>query len=585
MIYRISIFITFIFLFLSCSKNKQDERLTHISEIVSESPEEALCCLDSIDYMSLSDADKHFYDFLTIKARDKAYIRHSSDSLFIRVHDYYSNHRPATLYPEVLYYGGRVYSDLGDYPTALQYFHMALDYLPPNTNNQDLRNRVLSQTGRLLNSLRLFEDAVPYIKSAIEINKQFKDTTSIVYNLQLLGGTYLRAGNYQHSEKFLKESLALNSKYSSPFQAAKSQMYLAAVKYEQEQIDSALLLIRNILEKVKPNIRNSALAYASNIYLKAGLLDTAYLYSLELIHSPDSMHKQIGYQVILSPKLRKFINPDTLDQYICEYRDLLETFYDENQNQLALNQQNLYNYQLHEREKTEAEKSNKTLWKWITGLVLTSVIMIIGILFLKNRDKNHIIELQNAIEYINRLEQELNISQNIHINNRPSETEELSADSEGSINALSILGSTKNSEQELREKLKNKLLSLYERSNEKPTVSHIILQSEPYQTLLDRIRAEKPIKEDDGFWNELEQVILECSPKFKTNLYLLTLGRLTMLELHTSLLIKCGIKPSQMTILLGRSNGAIISRRETLCLKVLDKKLGVKVIDGIIRLL
>ena len=159
MIYRIVIFIASIFLFLSCSKNKQDGRLTHISEIVSESPHEALYSLDSIDYMSLSNADKYFYDFLTIKAKDKAYIRHYSDSLFIRVHDYYSNSRTAPLYPEVLYYGGRVYSDLGDYPTALNYFHLSLDYLPSNTTNQNLRNRVLSQTGRLLNSLRLFEDA------------------------------------------------------------------------------------------------------------------------------------------------------------------------------------------------------------------------------------------------------------------------------------------------------------------------------------------------------------------------------------------------------------------------------------------
>ncbi len=248
MIYRIVIFIASIFLFLSCSKNKQDGRLTHISEIVSESPHEALYSLDSIDYMSLSNADKYFYDFLTIKAKDKAYIRHYSDSLFIRVHDYYSNSRTAPLYPEVLYYGGRVYSDLGDYPTALNYFHLSLDYLPSN--------------------------------------------------LQLLGGTYLRAENYKLSEKIFKECLELNSRYSSPFQAAKSQMYLAAVKYKQNQIDSALLLIRNIPEKVKPNIRNSALAYASNIYLKAGLLDSAYFYSRELIHSPDSMHRQIGYQVI-----------------------------------------------------------------------------------------------------------------------------------------------------------------------------------------------------------------------------------------------------------------------------------------------
>ena len=74
-------------------------------------------------------------------------------------------------------------------------------------------------------------------------------------------------------------------------------------------------------------------------------------------------------------------------------------------------------------------------------------------------------------------------------------------------------------------------------------------------------------------------------PKFKENLLLLTLGKMTTAELRTALLIKIGIKPSEMIILLGKSNGAIISRRESLCLKVLDKKMGVKVIDGIIRLL
>lgn len=585
MIYRIVFILTFLSVLFGCSDKKQDNRLTQIANIVSESPKEALVRLDSIDYKKLSSADKNFYDFLNLKAKDKAYIRHTSDSLFIRVHNYYSNHSKEELYPEVLYYGGRVYSDLGDYPTALNYFHLSLDYVPSTTKNQNLRNRILSQTGRLLTSLRLFDEAIPYIKSALEINRLFKDTTSIIHNLQLLGGTYLRAGNYQFAEKIFKECLELSTQFSSPFPTAKTKMYLAAVKYKQEQIDSALYLIRDIPEKVSPNVRNSALAYASNIYLKAGILDTAYFYSHELIHSPDSLHHQIGYQVILSPMLRKFINPDTLDQYISEYRDLLETLYDSNQNQLVLNQQGLYNYQLHERERAKAESSNKTLWGWIIGLIFATIIMGIVILFLKNRDKNHIIELHKALEYINSLEQELNIPQNTIIDNHNTESIGNHVESKESINTLPILGTTKNTEQELRERLKNKLMALYESSNEKPTTSHVILQSEPYQTLLNLLNSGKSIKEDDKLWYELEQVVLKSSPKFKTNLNLLTLGKLTILDLHTSLLIKCGIKPSQMTILLGRSNGAIISRRESLCLKVLDKKLGVKVIDSIIRLL
>lgn len=49
-------------------------------------------------------------------------MEHTSDSLILDVIDYYSSNDDRNLYPEVLYYGGRVYSDLGDYPTSLSYF-------------------------------------------------------------------------------------------------------------------------------------------------------------------------------------------------------------------------------------------------------------------------------------------------------------------------------------------------------------------------------------------------------------------------------------------------------------------------------
>jgi len=63
------------------------------------------------------------------------------------------------------------------------------------------------------------------------------------------------------------------------------------------------------------------------------------------------------------------------------------------------------------------------------------------------------------------------------------------------------------------------------------------------------------------------------------------MGQLTSHDLRTSLLIKCGVQPSQMANLFSLSKGAIVSRRESLCLKVLDKKMGTKVIDAIIRLI
>ncbi|MDE6336364.1 MAG: tetratricopeptide repeat protein, partial [Muribaculaceae bacterium] len=88
---------------------------------------------------------------------------------------YYSSHNKE-LHPEALYYGARVYSDLGDYPTALKYFQEALDHLPSDTKDIDLKSRILSQTGRLLNTLRLYQEAIPYVESTLELDRQQNDT-------------------------------------------------------------------------------------------------------------------------------------------------------------------------------------------------------------------------------------------------------------------------------------------------------------------------------------------------------------------------------------------------------------------------
>lgn len=114
--------LVFVLLLLGCSENKHDSRLIDIASTISDSPQEALTRLDSIDYGKLSEADRHYYDLLSIKATDKAYITHKSDSLTLDVIDYYSRNSEDGLYPEALYYGGRVYSDLGNYPTALEFF-------------------------------------------------------------------------------------------------------------------------------------------------------------------------------------------------------------------------------------------------------------------------------------------------------------------------------------------------------------------------------------------------------------------------------------------------------------------------------
>lgn len=564
---RILIGLAICLLMSGCSKTEHDARLKEIAEIVSDSPQEALLRLDSIDCQTLSESDRHYYDLLTIKAKDKAYIQHTSDSLILDVISYYENNPQSSLYAEALYYGGRVYSDIGDAPTALQYFHKALDNIPEGSQSLNLKARVLSQTGGLLQDISLYDEAIPYIEKSLKICELNKDTTNIVYELQLLGGTYLRARKYRLAEYYFNRAIEMSSNLPISFKA-KSKMYLADVKYQVGQLDSALILIRNTPDLVNPIARNRALSTASDIYLAKGLLDSAYIYAHELINSPDSNNKVIGYQNLLLPELQKFIPLDTIYQYIDEYRGLLENYYDSNESQLAMNQHNFYNYQLHEREKQSAQQEKDKFLGWLYIISIVAVILVITVLALNINRKKQQLRLHEALDNVSELKSSLN-------NNS-------SADSSESQPKDIAKETTTES---LRNRLCSELLGIYNKDKRQVEIPSAILKSEAYKELQSYVASGKIIPLDSQLWEQVESAVIESSPNFKYNLQLLTGGNLSSQDYRMALLIKCGITPTQMISLLGRTKGTVSYRREALCYKVFDQKLGSKVIDGIIRLL
>lgn len=133
-------------------------------------PLEAIRCLDSINNEGVSEKELNRYRLLWIKSRDKAYIAHTSDTLILDVIDYYDRHRSEGLYPEALYYGGRVYSDLGDLPTALEFFQKSFDEMPEDDAHLRFRMIVLNQKGRALHNLRLDSEAINYLEQYLLID-------------------------------------------------------------------------------------------------------------------------------------------------------------------------------------------------------------------------------------------------------------------------------------------------------------------------------------------------------------------------------------------------------------------------------
>lgn len=258
--------------------------------------------------------------------------------------------------------------------------------------------------------------------------------------------------------------------------------------------------------------------------------------------------------------MRHLISPDSLDLYINQYRSMLEEYYDDNRNQLAINQQAFYNYSLHERDKLKAEHSANIL-KWVLVAVLLIILALtVFILYQRVRYQAKVIQLHNAIN-------------NLRNQPQPDDT------------PTRPVSERRDTVEDLRLIFREKLLALQSESTAPVTIHPDILSSGPYLRMQELISSQRGISDTDSLWLELEETVVAASPSFKNNLKLLSGGKLTSNDLRTALLIRCGITPSQMAILLNRSKGAIVSRRDALSMRIFDKKLGTKTTDSIIRLL
>ena len=123
-----------------------------------------------------------YYGLLKIKAADKAYITHTSDSTIRNIVAYYESRGDKRLLPEAYYYAGRVYRDLGDAPEALKYFQLAAERLEKSTDYR-LKKVVYSQMGDVLLFQDVYEEAVEAYKKSLFYQQKIQEARGTVFVL------------------------------------------------------------------------------------------------------------------------------------------------------------------------------------------------------------------------------------------------------------------------------------------------------------------------------------------------------------------------------------------------------------------
>lgn len=578
------------FLLYSCTGSTPDIRLERISQTVSLHPDSALAALKSINKKELNEANRHYYDFLYIKACDKAYIMHKNDSLILDVIDYYSRHNRRKLYGEALYYGGRVYSDLGDSPTALDYFHKALDETEGDPSKIELRTRIYSQGGRLLGNMKMYTEAAGFIKEALQLELEMHplDTLSYFYDLQLLGETYSFAGKLEQADSVL--NLALHYEGYVPDQdICMSYITLADNCLKNGDFCKAADYLNVARKYVSNYTLNSLLLSESNLYHANGDDATAYAKVNEIIHNSDPLFKVAAYSSMLTPELIKYIPPDSIPIYYEKYRIALNKRYKDSDAQMVVIQQAQYNYLKHLRDSINSKKHQRKLSIAITFLAFILICGLFYTVVRRIKHKHTLNELKNALDNVVALKRsQIELSRQLEML-----TKLENSNNDADLKQVTQIATNNNStlqklDKDLRIAMREKLLRLSTEFKENGTtipIANEIVQSEVYKTLKNCAERNNIVLENSPIWKDLYSLVIKVSPDFSEKLATLLGGDIRSYDQRTCLLMKCGFGTKQISIIEGRSVNTISTRKNSISSRIFDTPHGPKGIETIIQLL
>ena len=223
-----------------------------------------------------------YYRLLCIKAKDKAYIVHTSDSAILPVVTYYEHHKRLPHLPEAYYYAGRVYRDLGDAPQALAYFQRALDAMRED-EDMVLRSRIYSQMGVLLKQQNLYFEALDAYRQSLECFKVLKDSANIAYTYSLLGGLFLNLEQQDSTVFYYRNSYKLCRLLNRTDLENEIQSQLARLYVEQEQYEAAHFALQRALRNVARFNQSGIYSIAADYYHKVGQIDSAQWYYDKLL--------------------------------------------------------------------------------------------------------------------------------------------------------------------------------------------------------------------------------------------------------------------------------------------------------------
>lgn len=550
----------------ACTNKPYPQSLRVADSLIHNNPDSAVILLEELKRSMAFEpqATQMYYQLLTIKAKDKAYITHTSDSLIKTVVKYYEERKDRERLPETYYYAGRVYRDLGDAPQALEYLQKAIESTKDCTDYR-LISRIYSQTGTLYLYQDTYDQALEVFRKAYQYCLSDKDSIGMVYSLRDIGRTFTTLNCADSALYYYKGALNYAEQIHNNHLVGVVQAELSGLYIQLEMYPEAFTAIQCSNKYIKGHNIAPFYAILADYYYYTNQLDSATFYYTQTASFDDLYQKQGSYKGLGNIARKKGQYKEAME-YFDKYLICTDSIKDITNTETICKMQSLYNYQLKEKENSrlQHQAANYKLWNILLVFSLLSLVFLFISYhqFRKKKEQQRLVKQ----ERIKQIQKDRYAQSNTYLEKNKEQIKVL----ELSLHKAEI------EKDQLRQDLLKAQKSLIEKTNEQITATQRVQKqselalkhSDIYKKFHFAVQgSDEKIGNDD--WKELMCAVDEAYNQFTTRL--LELYPMKTIEIQVCVLIKIGLSPAQIAFITIRSRQAISSIRKRLYSKVMGK--------------
>ena len=181
------------------------ERLLRASRLVEVRPDSALACLDSLGMplSGLSEEARMYAGLLRIKACDKLYVPHTSDSVINRIVEFYEHFGDRERLAEAYFYQGSVYRDLKDAPRALLALQAAA---AQKSTNDTLNGRIYGQLASLFAYQGAYGESKEATREACIYNIRCENYKGLAYSYRDMARMFDKEAEKDSAEFYYRKA-------------------------------------------------------------------------------------------------------------------------------------------------------------------------------------------------------------------------------------------------------------------------------------------------------------------------------------------------------------------------------------------